>query len=175
MTKSLHKVLSISLSALLLAGCSSTNTTDSSTSEPTGKEFDSAGNEVSSDSSDSTSTDSKEKDATVVESDSDEKTTISAEAPSKDNIEVSDVYPGMATGKNGDLYVMVSYANGTITDVEVSNHSEDDSRSEVSEALTKVPEEIVEANSTNVDVVSGATETSNAIMEAVAAAIARAE
>lgn len=183
MNKSLNKALSVSLVALLLVGCSSsTNSNDSSTgsdtssSEPSGKEYDENGNEITSDSSDeSESADAKEKDATYVDSDTDEKVAISAEGPDKADIEVSDIYPGMATGKNGDLYVMVNYSNGKITNVEVSNHSEDDSRSEVSEALTKIPEEIVSSNSTDVDVVSGATETSQAIIDAVASAISRAE
>lgn len=182
MKKSLNKALSISLAALLLVGCSSSSgndaasSSDTSSGEPTGKVYDSEGNEITSDSSEETdTTDAKLETATIVDSDTDEKVRISAEGPSIEDIEVTDVYPGYATGKNGELYVEVGYSNGKITSVEVTNHSEDDSRSEVSEALTKIPEEIVSSNSTDVDVVSGATTTSQAIMDAVDAAISFAE
>ena len=53
--------------------------------------------------------------------------------------------------------------------VEVTDHGETDGISD--EALVAVPKSIVEKNSTEVDVITGATGTSNGIMEAVSKAL----
>lgn len=68
-------------------------------------------------------------------------------------------------GHNGPLTVEVTVGNGTITGVAVTEHSETDGLSDP--AIEDVPAAIVENNSTDVDIVSGATVTSEAIMEAV--------
>lgn len=68
------------------------------------------------------------------------------------------------------LKVAVTVEGGKITNVEVVEHSETDGIADP--ALEGIPTAIVDANSTVVDVVSGATLTSNAIMEATRLALA---
>ncbi|WP_409228190.1 FMN-binding protein [Gudongella sp. SC589] len=81
------------------------------------------------------------------------------------------VYEGTSdAGMHPGLKVAVTFEGGKITNVEVVEHSETDGISDP--AIEGVPAAIVAANSTEVDVVSGATLTSNAIIEAVNNAIA---
>lgn len=82
------------------------------------------------------------------------------------------VYTGTAAGKNGDVTVEVMLTDGAITDVQVIGHSETAGICEP--AIEQVPAEIVAANSADVEAVSGATVTSNAIIEAVKNALAQA-
>ena len=77
----------------------------------------------------------------------------------------ADALVGTADGHNGPLTVAVTMDGDTITDVVVTEHSETEGLADP--ALEEVPAAIVEANSTNVDVVSSATITSEAIIEAV--------
>ena len=72
-------------------------------------------------------------------------------------------------GHNGPLTVEVTMDGDTITDVTVTEHSETEGLADP--ALEEVPAAIVESNSTDVDTVSGATVTSNAIIEAVNAVL----
>src|SRR5690625_2710836 len=72
-------------------------------------------------------------------------------------------------GHNGPLTVEVTMDGDTITDVTVTEHSETEGVADP--ALEEVPATIVESNSTDVDTVSGATVTSNAIIEAVNAVL----
>ena len=81
-------------------------------------------------------------------------------------------YTGTAAGRNGDVVVSVTVANGKIASVDVVKHEETAGISDA--ALTDVPAAIVKKNSTKVDAVSGATVTSKAIIEAVDAALANA-
>ena len=76
-------------------------------------------------------------------------------------------YTAAVTGHNGgDLTVKVTIAGGVIAGVEVVSHSE---TAGISDApIAKVPAAIVAGNTPDVDTVSGATVTSNAIMDAVA-------
>ena len=76
-----------------------------------------------------------------------------------------DALVGTADGHNGPLTVAVTMDGETITDVVVTDHSETEGLADP--ALSDVPAAIVETNSTDVDTVSGATVTSNAIMQAV--------
>lgn len=80
---------------------------------------------------------------------------------------------GEAEGFGGPIEVEVVREGETITAVNVLNHSESvDDIAEVPTALEEVPAAIVEANGTDgVEVVSGATYTSNGIIEAVNAAL----
>lgn len=78
-------------------------------------------------------------------------------------------YVGVAEGHNGPVEVEVTVADTKITDVTVLEHEETEGASDP--AIEEVPAAIVEYQSTDVDVVSGVTYTSNAIMEAVQAAI----
>ena len=61
--------------------------------------------------------------------------------------------------------------NGVISNVEVTDHSETDGLSDP--AIEHIPEQIVETNSVDVEIVSGASFTSEAIIEAVKDAIAQ--
>ncbi|MDX9917238.1 MAG: FMN-binding protein [Gudongella sp.] len=67
------------------------------------------------------------------------------------------------------LKVSVEVKDGKIAAVNVIEHEETDGISDP--ALAEIPAAIVEKNSTNVDIVSGATLTSNGIIEAVNAAL----
>lgn len=73
------------------------------------------------------------------------------------------------SGMGGDLYVKVTMDGDNIAKVEVVDHKETDGISDP--AISQIPEAIVAANSAEVDSVSGATITSNAIKEAVADAL----
>lgn len=94
------------------------------------------------------------------------KTEPAAEAPAS-NVEK---FTGSAAGKNGDVTVEVTLTDGVISDVQVTEHQETAGLCEP--AIEQVPAAIVAANSTAVDSVSGATVTSDAIKEAVKAALA---
>ncbi|NLC02979.1 MAG: FMN-binding protein [Tissierellia bacterium] len=74
-------------------------------------------------------------------------------------------YTGEAAGMSPGLKVSVVVADGKISSVDVTEHAETEGYSEP--ALEQIPGAIVEKNSTDVDAVSGATLTSNAIKEAV--------
>ena len=81
-------------------------------------------------------------------------------------------YTGVGTGNNGDVEVSVVVSDSAITSVEVTKHAEPPGIADP--ALEQIPAAIVEAQSADVDVVSGATNTSNAIIEAVKSALAEA-
>ena len=77
----------------------------------------------------------------------------------------ADALVGTAEGHNGSLTVAVTMDGDKITDVTVTEHSETEGLADP--AIEEVPAAIVDSNSTDVDTVSGATVTSNAIMQAV--------
>ena len=77
-------------------------------------------------------------------------------------------YTGDAEGM-APLKVSVEVAGGKITKVEVVEHTETEGISDP--AIEQIPALIVEKNSTDVDSVSGATITSDAIKAAVASAL----
>lgn len=79
-------------------------------------------------------------------------------------------YTATVDGHNGPLEVEVVVEDGTITEVNILDHEETEGLAD--SALSDVPAAIVENNSVNVDTVSGATVTSDAIIEAVEAALA---
>ena len=78
-------------------------------------------------------------------------------------------YTSSANGMNGAVKVSVTVEGGKITKVDVVDHQETAGISDP--ALEQIPAAIVEAQSTEVDVVSGATMTSNAIIEAAKKAL----
>lgn len=84
-------------------------------------------------------------------------------------------YENTTKGHNGDLSVSVNVEDGKISAVEVTDHEETEDMSEVVEALEAIPANIVEKNSTDVDAISGATVTSNAIKTAVSEALEEAK
>lgn len=75
------------------------------------------------------------------------------------------VYEGTGAGLNGTIKVSVTISGGKITDVTVLEHSETAGISDP--AIAQIPAAIVEAQSADVDIVSGATYTSKGIIEAV--------
>jgi len=79
-------------------------------------------------------------------------------------------YTGSAEGHNGPLEVEVTVENGALANVDILEHSESEDISDP--AIEETPQAIVDNNSTDVDATSGATVTSEAIMEAVNNALA---
>ena len=75
-------------------------------------------------------------------------------------------------GIGGKIVVRVTYADGTIQDVEVLEQNETPEFGGA--ALEELPGKVVEANSTDIDGVTGATITSKAFLAAVQNAIAKA-
>jgi len=86
---------------------------------------------------------------------------------------IDGVYNGSGEGKYGPLTVEVTVEKGKISDIKVLEHSETPGLSD--SILEKIPQEIIKAQSAEVDAISGATVTSNAIMQAVQDAIKDAE
>ena len=82
------------------------------------------------------------------------------------------VYEGEAHGRNAPVKVSVTVKDGKIADVKVIDQKETKGISDA--ALKNIPKEIVESQSTKVDVVSGASLTSKAIIGATAASLAKA-
>ena len=78
-------------------------------------------------------------------------------------------WTGEGQGRNGAVVVEMTVKSGHIADVKVVKHSETAGISDA--ALARMPGEIVKAQSTGVDAVTGATMTSNGIKGAVANAI----
>ena len=94
---------------------------------------------------------------------------LAAPAAAQAALPADGVYTGSANGMGGALEVSVTVEGGKLTSVEVLSHKETPGISDP--ALEKLPAAIVEAQSTEVDGVAGATITSGAIKEAVAAAL----
>ena len=78
-------------------------------------------------------------------------------------------YTAEAAGNNGPVKVSVTVSEDAITAVEVTEHAETPGLSDP--AINDIPSAIVEHQSLAVDTISGATNTSNAILTAVAEAI----
>lgn len=78
-------------------------------------------------------------------------------------------YEGVGAGRNGDIVVQMTVKAGKIADVKIVKHAETVGISDA--AIATVPKAIVEAQSTGVDAVTGATMTTDGIKAAVAAAI----
>jgi len=81
-------------------------------------------------------------------------------------------YLGVGKGNNGDVKVKVTIVDGKLTAVEVAEHQETESISV--EAIEKLPAMILEAQSADVDNISGATMTADAIKGAVKDAMTQA-
>lgn len=81
-------------------------------------------------------------------------------------------YTGTAPGRNGDITVQVTFSEDAITAVEVTDHKETEGIADP--ALERIPEDIVTYQSLGVDAIAGCTITSEALIEAVAAAAAEA-
>ena len=81
-------------------------------------------------------------------------------------------YTGTAAGRNGDVEVTVKLSSSKITSVAVTKHEETPGISDA--AIKDIPAAIVKSQSTDVDAISGATITSDAIIKATKAALASA-
>lgn len=88
---------------------------------------------------------------------------------SKTPVYVDNTYEGTGEGYNGDIEVSVEVKDGKIAEVSILSHEESPSISD--KAIEDIPKSIEEKNSTEVDVVTGATGTSNGIKEAVTKAL----
>ena len=83
---------------------------------------------------------------------------------------MAEVKTGSAQGLFGEVKVEVTVEDGKIIDVQVVEHSETPGYG--TPGIEQMPARIVEANSTDVDGVTGATYASNAVKQAVDAALA---
>lgn len=82
-----------------------------------------------------------------------------------EQVPAEETLTGKGKGNNGDITVSVTRKGDTITQVVVTEHQETPGISDA--AIEAVPAAIVAANSAQVDTVTGATNTSKGIMEAV--------
>lgn len=80
------------------------------------------------------------------------------------------IYIGKGEGFGGDIRVEVEVAGEKIVSIDLLEHSESPGFSDP--AIDEIPQAIIDAQDTEVDIVSGATYTSNGIMEAVENALA---
>lgn len=83
------------------------------------------------------------------------------------------MYTGTGKGNNGDITVEVTVAGSSITAITLTEHGETEGIYEAAEKA--VIEQVIKTQKSEVDAVSGATNTSNGIMEAVANALAEAK
>ncbi len=82
-------------------------------------------------------------------------------------------YTGVGRGFRPDLKVSVTVKNGKISNIQIVSHNE--SKGYYEEPFNVIPREIINTQSTQVDAVSGATRSSNGIMQAVADALSGAK
>jgi uncharacterized protein with FMN-binding domain len=78
-------------------------------------------------------------------------------------------YEGSAMGYRGEIRVRVGYEKGAITEITVVESSED--RAVGGAAIEELTDLVLIYNTTEIDVVSGATETSKGFLEAIENAI----
>ena len=96
--------------------------------------------------------------------------TPDTETGNEDEVLTSEeTYTVTTTGFGGDMTVDVTFDGDVITGVEITNHSETDGVGTL--AIDEMPSKIISANDYMVDAVSGATITSEAIMDAVSQAV----
>ncbi len=75
------------------------------------------------------------------------------------------VYTGTSEGFGGEVEIAVTFKDGNIVDIEVLSHSE--TPFVANQAFKRIIAAIIETQSTDVDVISQATYTSNAVINAV--------
>jgi fumarate reductase flavoprotein subunit len=76
-------------------------------------------------------------------------------------------YTSSAKGFVSEIKVSVTFSEYEIVGIAIDEHGETAARTRVAYALENIPDYIVQKQSVEVDVISGATYTSNAIKEAV--------
>ena len=96
-------------------------------------------------------------------------TATEAAATDADGADEMQVVEVVSSGRAEDMRMQVGFEGATIRSVEVISHNETENIAQV--ALEQIPAKIVESNSVAVDTVSGATETSNGIINGVKLAI----
>lgn len=82
-------------------------------------------------------------------------------------------YTGVGQGHGGDVTVSVVISKDKITTIEVVSHNETPGIS--SAPIEQLPGKVVDKQSTDIDVIAGATLTSEAILEAINQAIVKAK
>ena len=130
--------------------------------------------------SDQTSTTTTAISSTDIEITSDEDNDISSTSDSvmtsttsSETLYSDGVYSGVGDGFRGAIYVDVTIENGIITNVEVTQHQDD--RKWYNKAYDTIRSRIIDSQSTDVDLVSGATYTSEGIRDAVFNALEKAK
>lgn len=78
---------------------------------------------------------------------------------------------GVGSGKHGDIKVEVTFADGKITDVKVLEQKENEVLAEP--VYTQLKDTVMQANSVEVDVISGSSVTSKGYLDAIQDAIAK--
>ncbi|KXG74277.1 S-layer homology domain-containing protein [Thermotalea metallivorans] len=96
------------------------------------------------------------------------------EIPATDGLKNGE-FEGIGYGFGGPLKVKVIIENHAIKEIMVLSHHESKDRGAVMTALSAIPQKIISSKSLQVDVVSGATYTSNGIILAVSRALASAK
>jgi uncharacterized protein with FMN-binding domain len=91
-----------------------------------------------------------------------------AKSPYKDG-----TFEGTGEGKEGPVKVAVAIQKGKITNVTVLEHKETPGLSDSS--IKEIPEAIIKTQGVKVDTISGATMTSNAIIQAVTQSLEKAK
>jgi uncharacterized protein with FMN-binding domain len=121
-------------------------------------------------SNDTESSGTTEVDTTLAETEASAEATNTTEDTTTNTTTDSTVtYTGTGTGFRGETEVSVTVSGGEITDITVTSYVDDQRYFESAEST--VIREIIKSQDVNVDAVSGATFSSNGIMEAVANAI----
>ncbi len=82
-------------------------------------------------------------------------------------------YEGEAKGANGPIKVEVTVKKDKIEDIKITENSETDGVSNL--ALKQIPEAIIKSQGLDVDAVSGASSTSNAVVDAVKSALEKSD
>ncbi len=101
-------------------------------------------------------------------------TQASVVTPTGDGAGIADgTYTGEGQGFRGPMTVAVTVKNQQITNIEVLSNSDD--RKWFNRALNSIPDWIIQAQSTNVDTVSGATYSSRGIISAAKDALSKAK
>jgi uncharacterized protein with FMN-binding domain len=83
------------------------------------------------------------------------------------DVYIPGVYSGEASSYGGILKVRSTFSQTAITGVEIIEHHDTNTRGPVSDALRIIPQKIALKGSSDVDTVSGASITSNRILDAV--------
>lgn len=90
---------------------------------------------------------------------------VSSETQKSDKMYQAGTYTAAALGNNGDIVVTVTFSEEAITNVTVEEHVETDGIGTI--AIEKIPATVVNGQTLSVNAVSGATNTSQAILKAV--------